>query len=738
MIKLLRKYKMAVPMLILLALATAVYALFRFTPYPELQIFLNRTYSTRIYDCQGNLLQILPVEDGLRREWTDYADIPEEVKKYFIAAEDKNFFHHGGVDPAAALMALKQNVSAGRTVRGASTITMQLAKLVAVDSGEKLSKFKQVLNAFKLEVRLSKKDILKLYLNNVPFGLNCEGVTTAARTIYGKSLNQLTPEEICCLAVIPRRPSGNNPLINPEVCAEKAALLYEKVNKQPADINCSSFKRFEYPQEMPHYINYLKKTLVKLPPELHLSADLELHKQAQMLAMQALQQSEDYRISNAAVLVIDNEKNQVLTWLGNANWFDQQHSGQVDGILALNQPGSSMKPFLYAVGLEQDYIPSSVLADVPREFGDSNVYIPANFNNRFNGPVRYRVALASSLNVPAVTILDQISVPVYLNYLSKLGFKSLENTGSTADLGLALGAGEVSLKELVTAFSVFTRDGQYIPLTYEKNTVAGNPVEVYEKDTARLIAKFLSDKDARAKGFGYTQTFETKYPSIFKTGTSNQYQNIVALGATTKWTVGVWMGNFSGETVIGKTGSSLPALIAKQILDYLMNSPEGKQISDFPEPEEYELRPVCSVSGLAPAKNCHSVVNEYFKIGEAYGSCNWHTGVSDGHVNYPSEYQQWFRLSYRNGDLNYHDSELYILTPNNNSVFFYEAAKKDKLAITVEAAGGYEDELTVVYDGAKLKKIGRPFVFDLPMETGSHSVKLYCGNQMQVLNYEVR
>lgn len=723
-----------------------IYAIFRFTPYPQLKKFLSRNYSTRIYDAQGELLQILPLENGLRREWTDYEDIPAEVKKYFLVAEDKRFFLHSGVDFGAILVAFKQNLTSKRTVRGASTITMQLVKIISPEikqsstavSNPYLIKLRDIFNAFRLETRLSKKQILELYLNNVPFGLNCEGVTTAARTIFSKELNQLSPEEICCLAVIPRRPSANNPLINPEICVEKANLLYQRVNKTKTDINCSSFSRFEYPQKMPHYINYLKKEINPMPAELHLAADLELFNYTQHLAMQALQESQNSRISNASVLVLDNENNSVLCWLGNANWFDEEHSGQVDGVLALNQPGSSMKPFLYAVGLEHGYNPSSVLADVPKEFGNSNVYIPANFNNRFNGPVRYRVALASSLNIPAVSILDDVGVPLYLQYLEKLGFESLKNTGVQADLGLALGAGEVSLKELATAFSVFTRDGKYIPLTYELDAPKGKSIQIYEKDTSRIIAKFLSDTSARAKGFGYTQTFETKYPSIFKTGTSNQYQNIVALGATPKWTVAVWMGNFSGETVIGKTGSSLPASIAKQVLDYLMSSPLGKFCGDFPEPDEYELHPVCLVSGMEPSKYCNSIVYEYFKVKEKYGTCDWHTGYSDGYVNYPSEYQQWFRLSNRNGGVNYSDSDLYILSPNNDSVFFYDPSNKERLAITVEATGGYEEFLTIEYDGKYYKKIGRPFVFDLPMELGFHKVKLYCGPNIQELTFEVR
>lgn len=726
-------------------LCAAIYATLRFTPYLELERFKERDYSTRVYDDKGQLLQILPLNDGLRREWTNLEDIPAEVVKYLLVSEDKRFYFHNGVDYSAILRAFFQNVKSRRTVRGASTITMQLVRIIEPSlPGEKrtvFTKLQEAFDAHRLESRLSKKEILELYLNNVPFGLNCEGVTSAARTIFGKNLHDLTESEICTLAIIPRRPSENNPFANPDLCAQKASELYTLVNKSNIQIDYSGLSRYTYPFEMPHYIQYLTKTLraqnKTLPPELHLTANLELYNFVRNAALHALELSEDSRISNAAVLVIDNEKNSVLTWLGNANWYDFENSGQVDGVTALNQPGSSMKPFLYALGLETEYKPTSVLADVPKEFGSSNVYIPANFNNRFNGPVRYRVALASSLNIPAVTVLNTVGVDKYLAVLKKLGFNSLENVGESADLGLALGAGEVSLSELVPAFSVFMRDGNYIPLTYFQEDAEIEPLRVYQSDTARIISAFLSDKGARAKGFGYTQTFETEYPSIFKTGTSNQYQNIVALGATKKWTVGVWMGNFSGETVIGKTGSSLPAAIAKQILDYLMSSLPKESNNQFAQPDEYELCPVCALSGMLATPSCTSQVFEYVKNDDLPVPCSWHISNS-GEVVYPSEYQQWFRLAQRRGKLDYQDSPLSIITPKNNCVFFFDDLKKDYLAVHVELTGGYSDSLRVEIDGSFYKYTSRPFSVDLPVKRGSHQAEFTCGNETVELNYVVK
>lgn len=741
--------KKKITVIILIAVIFLTYFLLKFSPYPQFKKFLDRQYSTCFYDDTEELLQITSVGDGLRREWTDYKKIPENVRKYILESEDKRFFFHYGIDLAAVAKASVQNLKAKRTVRGASTITMQLVKIIEQNEPQNKSKNKfakklsDSINAIRLETRLTKKQILELYLNNVPFGCNCDGVTTAARTIFGKELSELTDVEICCLAVIPRRPSENNPLINPQLCQKKAEQLYERINNQKIEIDCSHIERFEYPYEMPHYIQFLSKQLKDknghLPPHVYLTANLELHNYAQEQALIALDRATDSRISNVSVLVIDNENNSVLVWLGNANWYDSEHSGQVDGVLVKNQPGSSMKPFLYALGLETKYKPTSIIADIPREFGNESVYIPANFNNRFNGPVRYRVALASSLNIPAVTILDEVGVSTYLELLQKMEFTSLEQTGESADLGLALGAGEVSLKELVPAFSVFTRDGKYIPLSFTAGSEKAQKKNIYDTDTARILCSFLSDTDARAKGFGYTQTFQTKYPSIFKTGTSNQYQSIIALGGTTKWTVGVWMGNFSGDTVIGKTGSSLPAEVAKNILDYLMAQVSFNEDINFAEPEHYELREICPVSGMAAGPYCEHKVFEYVKESENLETCSWHIfGSQENAVVYPSEYQQWYRLADRNGVLNYNDRQLKIITPQNNSIFFYEESRKNKLAINLEVIGGAQNILEIEYDGAYYKSVARPFTAKIPVEVGHHVVTVTCGNEVQTLEYQVK
>ncbi len=732
-----------------------IYLFLRFSPYPALSKFKNQNYSTRIYDCNGKFIQILPLENGLRREWTSLKEIPDDVIRTFIRAEDKRFYFHFGVDFFAVSKAIFQNLRAKKNVRGASTITMQLVKIISGSTKSRTfsQKISDIFNAFRLEARLSKNQILELYLNSVPFGMNVEGITSAARSFYGKELTELSLDEIKCLSVIPRRPSAFNPITNPESCANEAKVPLEATQNAHA---------YEYPFFMPHYVNYLKRQIASsstrntrglspnenLPTDIFTKTDLNLQFYAEKLLQNALLQASSSRISNGAILVIKNDDCSVLCWVGSENWFDNQNGGKNDGVLTKNQMGSSMKPFLYALALDTNdqngnplYYPSKILADIPTEFGNSNLYIPLNFNNHFNGPVRLRVALASSLNVPAVSVLNDLSVESYLKKLSDLGFESLKKDGKKADLGLALGAGEVCLAELVPAFSVFVRDGKYSPLNFTGYEELKNDkiLQIYSQDTARIITSILSDKASRVLGFGYSQTFETKYPSIFKTGTANQYQNIVALGATKNYTVGVWMGNFSGETVVGKTGSSLPAYVAKNILDYL----EKNQTSaNFSEPENWSKRKICSLSGMLAGENCPSSIYEYVKNGMSQKNCSWHEKIGDSIIiKYPSEYQSWVlqnKIPLQPSQIDYNSSILKILTPQNNTIFYYSEQNAKNQTIPVEVVGGNSNVLNIKYDDDFYKTIPRPFKFYLPIERGNHTLEIECANETKKINFVVK
>jgi penicillin-binding protein 1C len=743
---------------ILLGLLLFLWLLVRYSPYPELKRFQERPCSIRIYDRNGELLQITSLEDGLRREYCPLEEMPQILRSVFIFSEDARFYRHFGVDIPAIFRAAWLNFRQKRLASGASTITMQLARLIsAASSGTERGRFPlygrklaEAINALRLEARLSKDEILELYLNSLPFGFQTEGAASAARNFFASDLQRLSPAEIFCLAVIPRRPAAYNPHNQWEACVQTAENLQKRYSLSPsaeplaAAVSAEDFrfaagrvKRFDYPLEVPHLIRHIRnEAFYPQRGDLRLSIDLSLQKRIETLIARDVQRYYSQRLNTGAAVVLDNASGEILSWVGSADYGNEEHAGQIDGVLALNQSGSSMKPFLYALALEKGFKPTDVIADIPLQFGSEELYFPRNFNNRYNGPMLFRSALASSLNVPAVYLLYRLGLLNYINFLRSLGFYSLKDAEEKAGLALALGDSPVSLLELCRAFSIFPNDGALIPLSFQAGLASSSPVtNPVSQDTARLISSMLSDRNARVLGFGRAGNFSTPFQAIFKTGTANQYQSIVALGATPRYTAAVWMGNFTGETVIGKTGSSIPALIVRDTLIYL----QGNSGPVFREPENYSPRRICSLSGMEPTEACPSSITEYVRHDTVLEGCTWHYREGGRtQIRYPPEYQAWFLSGSREGELDYRGAPLEIVLPLDGAVY-YRGERTNSVGreeIPAEITGGAFDEIEVRYDGA-LFSVGRPFRFYLPCEEGEHTLQVFCGEETASVSFTV-
>ncbi len=701
-----------------IGLLAVLYLFLRFVPCRTLTAFCTRQNSTRFYDRNGVLLRLMPLDEGLRREWYDLSDIPQALQQAFINAEDRNFYHHIGVDVASIVRALVQNKQAGRIVSGASTITMQLSRMVwpRTEAVSLKLKVAEMFRALFLEIRLTKKQILELYLNSVPFGFQIEGVGSAAHAFFSRDMQSLSLEQMETLAQIPRRPNDRAPEIT-----------------------------FSYPALAPHFVNHVIATYrargERIPDSLTLALDSALTQYAEKLIQKKLEEYSGARIHNGAAFVLDNLTGETLVWAGNASFEDETHSGQIDGVTVKNQPGSSMKPFLYALALETKFAPSSVLPDIPQDFGGKGVYVPLNFNNRYNGPVRFRVSLASSLNVTAVYVLYKVGLETYMNRLFDLGFDSLKGTEESTGLSIALGSSEVTLEEMVRAFSVFANDGMLVTPRYVKVAPDGQPVQknrrrVYNADTARILCDILSDESARTLGFGHAAVFDTPYPALFKTGTSNQFQNIIALGSTSRYTVGVWMGNFGGETVVGQTGSSIPAHVVRNLLDNLTRESGAK---DFKVPEHYEKKKVCSLSGLAPSPSCPSVSEEYVKKGVALEQCNWHYSENGRvKIHYPSLYQHWAQSKNFLGKSGADGSPLMISYPRNNALYVYDPSLPAGVqAVNVKAVGGSASVARLFVDDEPAGTAEHLFAWNVPLHPGRHTLTVVCGNEQAQISYTV-
>jgi len=705
-------------------------------PYPELDRFLDRPVSPRILDRRGGLLQVLPLDQGLRREWVNLADLPAYVPRIFLAAEDRRFYWHPGVDPVALVRSLAANAQAGRTVSGASTVTMQLARMVRPRSAGWPGKVGEAFDALRIEARLGKDRILELWLNSLAFSFQTEGVASAGRTFFGRPPAELSSEQAAVLAVIPRRPALYSPLLHPEAAALAARRLaggsdlgpgvFPSLGPEPFEAAARGAHTDQGPQRAPHFVRafFLRGTGAAQAfhsPEVRTSLDPQIQANLEATLELTAAPWASSRLTQASGLVLDNATGEVLAWVGSRDFHDPVNQGEVDGVLALNQPGSTLKPFLYGLALEKGFLPSTVLPDIPTDFGGDHVYVPTNFNGRSSGPVRLRVALASSLNIPAVFTLQRLGVRNFVEFLGRAGFDSLASQKEHLGVGLALGNARVSLWELTRAFSAFPRGGtvpEGTPLVRRAGTPGPEGRRLVSEATAALVADMLSDHPSRFVGFGHGRVMDTPYAAMFKTGTSNQYQNVWALGATPRVTVGVWMGNFRGETIIGRTGSGIPARAVVLTLDRLAQAADR-----FPAPPGAQRVWIDALSGGLATSLSPSVVREWLPAGAHLAPDAWHVREGGRVVTrYPAEYAGWLRNSRRAGAVGRAEAQddFAVLKPADGALFFYDPTiPPASQMLAVETTAGRASGIRVRVDGADRGPLGDDGTFWLPLTRGT-------------------
>ncbi|MFP3043780.1 transglycosylase domain-containing protein [Treponema primitia] len=741
---------------IVLSIIVLLFLVLCLSPYPELKYYRSRSYGLVINDRNGVTLRVVPADDGVKREWASLGDIPAGALRVFIRAEDRRFYFHPGLDPIAVAGSALRNLRAGRIVSGGSTITMQLARLIRPRGPGLGGKAAEAWDALRLEARLSKKAILELWLNGIPFGSNIEGLPAMARNRFGQPVTQLDDTRAALLAAVPRRPGLYDPALNPEAAVRAALFLSHRLKlgldqavleaaAREASPDADGYRGTEpylqrrlqstssprSPFYAPHFTERLASDLRSggnsTIHSVRSTLDLDLQSYAEELLQNELAMLTNNRVSNGAILAIDNETGAVRVYAGSRSWFDDGSSGKIDGIRVLNQPGSCLKPFLYAMALDTGFSPAEILPDIPQVFGGSEAYIPSNFNRRFNGPVRLRVALASSLNIPAVYTLERLGVRPFEEFLVGLGFDSVAAAMGSHGTGLALGNAEVSLEELVRGFAVFPRLGVPVELQFiEGNHSNSNTTQVMSPYAAWVISDILSDRGSRFVAFGPAPVLSTSFPSMFKTGTANQFQHIWALGASARFTVGVWMGNFSGETVVGRTGSSIPARIAAELLAAMEQSSGGGGFGESlggPVPAEAGEIEICALSGMAATPYCAGTLREWIRIKETAGSrgkqepCSWHQA---GELIYPPEYQAWLTERFRAGNTGQRGAAGYIRLPAPGSVFYIDPSlPEDAQALRVETVG-FGINGVVYVDDTLQGSLNTAGVFPLTLRRGQH------------------
>jgi penicillin-binding protein 1C len=676
----------------------------------------------------------LPLGTLLTRDQEHTAVVPlNQVSPQFInailAAEDSSFYHHGALDMKAIIRAINQAIHAKRIVSGASTITMQLARMLEPSPRNLSGKLQEIWLAWRLAAGMNKNEILTAYINRLPMGGNIYGVEAASRTYFSIPANDLNLAQASLLAAIPNNPTYFDPLQHWERLKQRQKYVLKRmvqdgyITQQIADKTQTEKVVFQSRQRgiiaAPHFLFWLASQ-IQIPPSppyqggniaplfkggwgdhlIQTTIDRPLQQFVEAQAQQVISTLAANNVHDAAALVIDNHTGEVLAYVGSPDYFNEAKLGRNDGVQALRQPGSTLKPLVYELALEKKLIrPNTILADVPAHYAipGAKLYSPTDYTQSFLGPVRVRIALANSLNVPAVRVLEKVTVPNFLARLRELGFTHLNQTPEYYGLGLTLGSGEVTLWELAQAYVTMARQGQATPLlTTIPNSPLSTPwllsaVEVNSPNqtTWQLITDILSDRHARATAFGVDSVLNLPFAAAVKTGTSSNFRDTWTVGFTTDYTVATWVGNFNGEPMRQVSGVMGAAPLWNRIMLHLH---EHQEPATFTVPQGLIKLPICAISGLRPTPDCNSVVQEYFypedKI--AYETQN--------NFNLSPEYDEWLAKQ----PSNFVSSKLRIVSPHNGDLFLLYPGTEGQQKLEFKLAGNHSASVEWWLNGEKL------------------------------------
>lgn len=612
-------------------------------------------FSTEISDRTGEVVLYDVITDQDRR-FTPLSDVPQSLKEATISIEDKDFYKHKGFDPLAIPRIVK-NVIVNHRLIGGSTITQQLVKTVLLTNERKVSrKIREFVLAARIERTYSKDEILQMYLNEIPYGGGTAGVAAAAQSYFGKEVKDLNLIESIILAGLPQSPSRYSPYIGQPLAyvprakevarrmREDGKITKEQETQVVAILDKVVFKGLGTKIKAPHFVMYVKQILEDKYGtnildvgglKVTTSLDWDLQEKAEKTVREEIDKvSKSLNISNGASIILNTNTGEILSMVGSKDFFDKTIDGEVNVTTRARQPGSSIKPLVYATAFSDGYSPASVLADVVTEFpgkDENTPYIPKNYDGKEHGLLHLRDALASSINIPAVKLLALVGVDEVLSQGYKMGFTTLEPTKeklSRVGLSMALGGAEIKLIDMVSAYSVFANGGLKIEptaiLKIEDNT--GKVIfenkqlkkeKVLDERVGFLINSVLSDNNARLLTFGPNSYLNLGSRSVaVKTGTTNDLRDNWTVGWSRDTIVGVWVGNNNNDKMrnVASGVSGAAPIWRRQILDVLSKIPD----KPFNSPDGVSQIEVDRISGY-PAHDGFAAYKEWFINGSVPG-----------------------------------------------------------------------------------------------------------------------
>jgi 1A family penicillin-binding protein len=609
------------------------YFILRDLPLPTKLSSTSTPQSTQIFDRNGKLLY--NIYDKKNQTFISIKDIPKYMQEATIAIEDKDFYNHGAIDLRGIARAFISTVF-HRQIQGGSTLTQQLVKNSLLTQEQTIPrKIKEIILAFATELIYSKNQVLEMYLNQSPYGGPAYGVEAASQTYFGKHAKNLDLAESALLASLPQSPTEYSPFgAHPELAKQRQIEILKAMQDQgyittqqeeKAEKESLKYKRISNNIEAPHFVLYIKDLLIKkygdkVVEEGGLKVITSLDLDVQNFAQKAVSDEVDalpkyYHVSNGAALVTDPATGEILAMVGSKDYFNSEIDGNVNLATALRQPGSSIKPINYAVGLINKYGASTAFIDQPICFPNQGGkdYCPQNYDGKWHGLVQMRYALGNSLNIPAVKMLKVNGIDAMVATASAMGittFTHPENYG----LSLTLGGAEVKMVDMAEAFGVFANQGYRINLepilkitdksgkVLEKYTPPTSPIfgqKVIPEGVAFIISNILADNGARLLEFGDNSQLKIPGQNVsVKTGTTNDYKDNWTIGYTPSYLVAAWVGNDDNTAMSGLvSGITGAAPIWNDIMSHVL---KGKTPEPILQPPSVIQKNVCSDTGLLP------------------------------------------------------------------------------------------------------------------------------------------
>lgn len=593
---------------------------------PDLSAFEERRVlqSTKIYDRTGEIV-LYDLNQDVRRTIVPFEEMSRHVKNATVAIEDDQFYNHIGIDIKAIARAAISNFTAGDLLggQGGSTITQQVIKNSLLDRDKKLSrKVKEAILSIKLERIMEKDEILEVYLNEAPYGGTIYGVEEASQAFFGKKASELTLPEAAYLAAIPQAPTYFSPYGSHREDLDKRQRLVLDRMRLNGFITIDEYEEAKnstvefQPQAVtgiraPHFVMYVVEQLAEKYGEEAMAEsgfrvittlDWELQKEAERIIMEkAASNTERFNASNAGLVATDPKTGDLLVMVGSRDYFSEEVDGNYNIALAPRQPGSAIKPFVYANAFRKGYLPNTILFDVPTQFStacepwdrsnETPCYAPNNHNNKFVGPINMRNALAQSLNIPAVKTLYLAGIKDTLKFAADMGITTL-NDPDRYGLTLVLGGGEVRLLDMTYAYGVFANNGMkaeprfILKIEDSRGTVIEetqvHSSRVLEENVAAMISDVLSDNDARAPLWGYNSAINFKDRDVAaKSGSTNNFRDAWIMGYAPNIAVGAWCGNNDNAPMKGLSGL-ITTPIWRAFMDIAL---EKLPVETFPQPQ---------------------------------------------------------------------------------------------------------------------------------------------------------